>query len=194
MLSVRAAAALLLTCSAINAVEIHIRFEALERMLAQQLFTEEGRRYVRGNREAKCNYAWLERPSIRGENGRLRITAKFTGRTSLDLFGRCMGMGDSFDVRILALPFFRDGYIGLQEVEAVPEGRGGFYAGRVCAVLSTSLGREFRYPLSAEAKKGLEDPGAQPGYPRELRKFTAGRIRVTADSVVLPVDFELVVK
>lgn len=40
--------------------EVHISFAALERMLASQIFTDEGRRYVRGSRTEKCNFAWLE--------------------------------------------------------------------------------------------------------------------------------------
>ena len=177
-----------------HAGELHIRFAALERMLAATLFTEEGRRYVRGNKDARCNYAWLERPQVRGENGRLSISAKFTGKTAVDVFGRCVGMGDSFEVRILALPYYKDGFVGLRDVNVQPVNSSGFYAGRVCASMSGSLERDFRYPLGAEARKGLEDPGAQPAYPRELRRFSVGAIRVSTEALVLPVDFHLVVK
>ena len=187
----------LLLCMSVivaRAGEIHIRFAALERMLASTLFTEEGRRYVRGNKDARCNYAWLEKPQVRSENGRLSISAKFTGKTALDVFGRCVGMGDSFDIRILALPYYKNGFVGLRDVDVQPVNRSGFYAGRVCASMSSSLARDFRYPLGTEARKGLEDPGAQPAYPRELRRFSVGGIRVTTDGLVLAVDFDLLVK
>ena len=52
-------------------------------MLAEQVFTQEGRRYVRGTKAAKCNYAYLEKPQMRGENGLLRIKANFSGRSAL---------------------------------------------------------------------------------------------------------------
>jgi hypothetical protein len=65
-----------------GAVELHLRFGALERMLAEQVFTQDGRRYVHGSRVNQCNFAYLERPQIREEDGRLRIRARFTGWTA----------------------------------------------------------------------------------------------------------------
>jgi hypothetical protein len=174
--------------------EIHLSFGALERLLSRQLFSEDGRRYVRGDRSAKCNYAWLERPMVRGENGRLVIRARFTGRTAWDVFGRCIGMGDSFDVRIASVPYFKDGYIGLSQTRAEPEGSGGFYARQVCYSLSSSLNRDFRYPLASELKEALENNGILPEYPRDLRRFRVTRIAMSDSAVVLTLDFALAVK
>src|SRR5436190_8154537 len=79
------------------AVEMHIQFGALERMLTEQVFTQEGRRYVRGGKSTRCNFAYLEKPQVHGEGGRLSIRAKFTGRSALNMLGQCVGMGDAFD-------------------------------------------------------------------------------------------------
>jgi len=163
-------------------------------MLAAQLFTDEGRRYVRGSRSTKCNYAWLETPKVRNEGGRLRIRARFTGRTSVDLFGRCIGLGDSFLLSITAVPTYDKGNVRMKDVKATPEGTAGFYASGVCAALASSLPHEFHYPLADEAKRGLEDPGTQPGYPRQLRKFDVKEIRVTDEAIVLNVDFTIFVR
>jgi hypothetical protein len=48
-----------------QAVELHIQFAALERMLNEQLFTQDGRKYVHGSAAAKCNFADLEKPHFR---------------------------------------------------------------------------------------------------------------------------------
>src|SRR5271166_4015445 len=93
------------------AAELELRYAALERIIAEQLFTQEGRHYVRGNRAARCQFAYLEAPKIGSEDGRLRVTARFSGRTALDLFGRCAGLGDSFDLTITAVPIPRNGAI-----------------------------------------------------------------------------------
>ena len=82
-------AAALATCA--HAVDIRIQFGALERMLAEQVFTQEGRRYMRGAKTDRCNFAYLEKPEVRGESGRLRVKAHFTGRSSLNLLGQCVG-------------------------------------------------------------------------------------------------------
>jgi hypothetical protein len=172
-----------------RAVELHIQFGALERILGEQLFTEEGRRYVRGNRTTRCNFAYLESPHIESDNGRLRIRARFTGRSAWNVLGQCVGLGDDFRVTITARPVYNDGFLRLQDVAVSSEGRTGMYIRRVCVALASSLGRDFRYPLEAEARKLLEDGGK-----RELRGFKAPEIRVSGDALVLVIDFELRVK
>ncbi len=176
------------------AVELHIQFGALERMLTEQVFSQEGRRYVRGSKTDKCNFAYLEKPQVRGEGGRLRMKARFTGRSALNVVGQCVGLGDAFDVVIAAVPVYKNGALGLQEVKVTSEGKSGYYIRRVCEAMQTSLAKEFKYPLEAEARKMLEEGGAQPGYKREVRRFTVPDIRVTDDALVLQVDFELTVK
>jgi hypothetical protein len=190
----RLLALFLLLAPLAQAVELHIRFGALERMLSEQLFTQDGRKYVRGSAAAKCNFAYLEKPHFQGADGKLRIRAKFTGRSALNMFGQCVGLGDAFTAAITAVPQYKDGYIGLTNVTAASEDHTGYYVRRVCAALSSSLTRDFRYPIGAAAKSALEDPGAQPNYPRELRNFRVTEIRVTDDALVLVVDFELTVK
>ena len=190
----RAAALLIALCANAAAVELHVRFAALERMLSEQVFTQEGRRYVRGSQASKCNFAYLEKPQVRGENGRLRMKARFSGRSALNLAGQCVGLGDAFDVVILALPIYKNGAIGLQDVKVTSEGKTGFYIRRVCSAMEASLAHDFRYALKHDAQAMLENPAVQPNYQREVGRFTVSDIRVTTDALVLQVDFELTVK
>jgi hypothetical protein len=176
------------------AVELHIQFGALERMLTEQAFTQEGRRYVRGSKITRCNFAYLEKPRVRGEGGRLRIAASFTGRTALNLAGQCVGLGDAFDVVITGTPQYHDGNIRLQEVKVESGGKTGYYIRRVCQAMQASLARDFRYPLEPDAQRILEDTGNQPAYSRQLRNFKVPEIRVTQEALVLTLDFELTVK
>jgi hypothetical protein len=188
--------ALLLPALAANAaaMELHLEFGALERMLSEQVFTQEGRRYVRGSRENKCNFAYLEKPAVRGENGRLRITARFSGRTALNLAGQCVGLGDAFDVVILALPVYKGGAINLQDIKVTSAGKTGYYIRRVCTAMEASLARDFKYAIERESQILLENPAVQPHYKREVRRFNVSEIKVTADALVLQVDFELTVR
>jgi hypothetical protein len=157
-------------------------------MLAEQVFTEEGRRYVKGDRKNRCNFAYLESPKIESDGERLRIRAKFTGRSSLNVLGQCVGLGDAFNVTVTARPAYKDGNLRLQDVSAAAD-RTGFYIRRVCAALSGSLGSDFKYPLEAEAKRLLEEGGK-----REVHAFKVPDVRVRGDALVLAVDFELRVK
>lgn len=190
----RAALVLLALAANARAVELHIQFGALERMLSEQVFTQEGRRYVQGSQQSKCNFAYLEKPQVRGENGRLQMKARFSGRSALNLAGQCVGLGDAFDVVILALPVYKNGAIGLQQVKVSSDGKTGYYIRRVCSAMETSLTRDFRYALEHDAQVMMENPAVQPNYKREVRRFNVGDIRVTSDALVLPIDFELTVK
>lgn len=176
------------------AVELHIQFGALERMLTEQVFSQEGRRYVHGSKTNKCNFAYLEKPQVRGEGGRLHIKAHFTGRSALNVVGQCVGLGDAFDVLITAVPVYKSGAIALQEVKVSSDGKSGYYIRRVCEAMQASLVKDFKYALETESQKMLEAPAAQPGYKREVRKFNVPDISVTNDALVLQVDFELTVK
>jgi hypothetical protein len=190
----RVLALLLAAAAPVSAVEIQVRYAALERILASQVFTQDGRRYVKGDAKTRCSFAYLEHPQIQGKDGLLRIRARFTGRSALNMFGQCVGLGDAFTVVIGAKPTYKDGNIGLANVTAEGDGKTGFYIRRVCAAMAASLARDFRYNLAADAKRALEDPNTQPAYPRDLRDFKVTAIGASADALVLDVDFTLTVK
>jgi hypothetical protein len=186
-------AAAWLTAPARAEVELSVHFTALKRMLADAVFTQEGRRYVRGTKDNRCNFAYLENPDLEAGDGRLRVKARFTGRTALDVFGRCVGLGDAFDVRITGTPQYRDGFIGLRDVSVDPSGRDSFYIRRVSAALKRSLERDFRYPAAEEARRAFE-ASSSPAYRRQLGRFNVTAIRVASDALVLTLDFALSVR
>jgi hypothetical protein len=177
--------------------EIELRFEALERIIAAQLFTQDGRHYVRGNRTARCQFAYLETPRIDSDNGRLRVRARFSGRSALDVFNRCVGLGDSFDLTLTAAPGSRNGAIVLRDVN-VSTPRDSYYIRRVRAALAQSISKDFKIEVRDQARSLLEQHAdttpPEALYKQELAAFDLGEIRVTADALVLVVEFRLVVK
>lgn len=179
------------------AASLELRYDALERIVAEQLFTQEGRRYVRGSQATKCQFAYLEAPHVSADNGRLRVTAKFSGRSALDLLGHCVGMGDSFDLTVTASPIPRNGAVALKDVK-VTTVRDSYYIRRVRAALADSIAKGFKIDVLDQARKLLEqprDPAApKPSYTRELTDFQLGDVQVTPDALVLVVEFRLVVK
>jgi hypothetical protein len=178
------------------AADLELRYGAMERLVAEQLFTQDGRRYVRGTPAAKCQYAYLEAPhfsAVDKAEGRLKITAKFSGRSSLDVFGRCMGLGDSFDLTIQASPVARKGVIAMDNVQ-VTTVKDSYYIRRVRAALTESFSKEFRIDLRDQAKNLLEQPRDKSSYQQELKEFDLSEVRVTPESLVLVVEFKLVVK
>ncbi len=181
--------------------ELELRFAALERIVAAQLFTQDGRHYVRGSRATRCQFAYLETPHIDSDQGRLRVQARFSGRSALDLMGRCVGLGDSFDLTITGTPAPRNGAMALRDVK-VSTPRDSYYIRRVCAALAQSISKDFKIEVRDQARRLLEQrdetsPDAapkEPLYKQELAAFDLGEIRVTPDALVLVIEFRLVVQ
>ena len=142
---------LILCCLALQGsaagTELAIHFTAIRKILAQLVFTQDGKKYLRGTPTTKWNFAYLENPQISGDNGMLRVNARFSGRLALDVFGKCIGLGDSFEASITALPYYQDGVLRLKNVQVVGKGRDGFYIRRVCSALAESLRTQFKYRL-----------------------------------------------
>ena len=176
---------------------LELRYGALERLIAEQLFTEEGRRYVKGDAKAHCQYAYLEAPHIssnaNSQDGRLKISAKFSGRSAMNVFGKCMGMGDSFDLTILASPVVRKGAIGMDNVQ-VTTVKDSYYIRRVREGVRLSFAKDFTIDVRDQARKLLEQPRPSASFQQELADFSLNGIRATGDSLVLEVEFKLVVK
>ena len=176
------------------AADLEIRYSALERMVAAQMFTQEGRRYVRGSRAAKCQYAYLEAPKLSAANGRLQVNARFSGSSALDLFSRCVGMGDSFNLTVTALPVPRKGAIGFEDAQ-VSTPKDSYYIRRVRTAMTQSFDKDFKIDIRDQARRLLEQP-ASPNqtYQQELKDLDLTGIRVTPDALVLVIDFKLIVK
>jgi hypothetical protein len=183
---------LLLATSGFGA-DLELRYSALDRIIAEQMFTQEGRRYVKGNRADKCQYAYLEAPKLSAVDALLRVTARFSGRSALDLFGHCVGMGDSFDLTISAVPVPRNGAITFKDTQ-VTTTKDSYYIRKVRAALMQTFDKDFKIEIREQAKRLLEQPRADGTYQQELKDLDLSAIRVTAEALVLVVDFKLVVK
>ena len=179
------------------AAELELQFGAVERIIAQQIFTQEGRLYVRGNAATKCQYAYIEKPHVGGESGFLRVNGRFSGRSALGVMGRCVGLGDSFDFTLLATPIVRDGALGLKDVN-ITTLRDSYYIRKVREAMVQSITRGFKVDVQSQAHRLLDEKPDQapsdPLYRRELATFQLRNVRATSDAIVLDVDFRLVVK
>jgi hypothetical protein len=174
------------------AADIELRFDALERIISEQVFTQDGRKYVRGTPATRCQFAYLEKPRIGADNGLLRVSARFSGRTALDLFGGCIGLGDSFDLSIAAAPVVRNGAMGFKDVK-VTTTKDSYYIRRVRAALTQSFAKDVKIEVKDQARKILEQTREGASYKAELASFELTEVRVTPDSLVLVVEFRLVV-
>jgi hypothetical protein len=176
-----------------RAAEIELKFDTLDRLIAQQVFTQDGRKYVRGTPATRCQFAYLEAPHLGAENGLLRVNARFSGRTAFDLLGGCIGLGDSFDLTMVAVPVVRDGAIAFKDVK-VSVAKDSYYIRRVRAALTQSFAKDMKIDVKQQARKILEQTREGATYKVDMAAFSLNEVRVTADALVLVIDFRLVVQ
>jgi hypothetical protein len=191
----RLAAAVLIAASAARAAtEVELYYSALQRMISAQLFTQDGRRYVRGSKDTRCSYAYLENPVVGEAGGRLRIESRFSGRSALNVLGKCVGLGDSFDLIILATPIYRNGAMAFKDVYVETRGKENLYTRSVRTTLARTLGRDLRWPIEGLARQILETHASTLPMEKKMGRFDVTGIRVQKESLVLLVDFLLQVR
>jgi hypothetical protein len=174
------------------AAEIELRFDTLERIIAEQVFTQDGRKYVRGTPTTKCQFAYLEKPRIGADNGLLRVGARFSGRTAFDTLIGCIGLGDSFDLTITAAPAVRNGAIGFKDVKVATK-KDSYYIRRVRDALIQAFAKDVKIDVKDQAQKILEQTREGASYKAELASFDLTEVRVKPDALVLVIEFRLVV-
>lgn len=175
------------------AVDLEIRYGALERIIGEQAFTTDGKRYVQGTKDQKCRYAFLEKPKLSAAADRLQLRVNFSGKTALDMFGRCVGVGDQFELTILAKPSIDNGTLAFQEFQ-VSTPRDSFYIRRVRNALVETLNKQFRIDIMAQARKLVEAPQQVGTVQQEIKDLKLNAVRVAVDALVLGVDFKVIVK
>ncbi len=179
---------LLTLASSLPAIELEIRFPLLEKQLAQALFTQDGKRYVKGTPKSRCNFAYLGNPHFSSRDGQLLIRATFTGRSSLDVLGRCMGFGDSFDFEVLAGLATNNGTLTLTKPKVSLVNRDTFYSRRVRQALEGSIADAVKYPIREEVRKLLAAASQSSPYKITIGKLEIRGITIEKDAVILDVD------
>lgn len=179
---------------ALHGAEVRLTFPAIGRLMADQVFTQEGRKYVSGGKDRRCDNAYLESPAAGEWNGQLIVKARFSGRKGLDVFGRCVGLGDAFDLTVAATPVVKRGKLVLADVRIDSGGKDSFYIRRVRKALAESLEKEFSLDVASRARELLEEKDPKAAFHRQLSGFEFRQVKVTREAVILDVDFALTVE
>lgn len=183
--------ALLAAWPALAQVELHLTFGVLQSVIGAQVFTEDGRRYVKGDKARRCNFAYLENPRIGQDSGRLVVRAKFSGRSALNVLGQCVGLGDSFDVIVRMTPYADKSTLRLRDVDVASDGKRGIYGRAVCKALADTIPRVLVYDFAPDFKRALESQ--QPGVPfkKTVDDFAVQSMRVSSEALVLHLGLKL---
>ncbi len=174
--------------------QIEFQFGVLERILGSEVFTQEGRKYVKGSQQTPCNFAYLEKPQVKADNGRISILATFSGKSSIDVFGRCIGFGGRFNANILAMPYVKDGKIGFKDVQVLSLGGDSLYIRRVRAALADSLEHEVSIAVEPATKKFFETPDPKSAFQIGVTSMKVTAVEVMPESLLLTMEIRLLLK
>ena len=186
---------LLLACPATSlAVEITLHSSAIQKLLVERAFNQNGRKYLFGRADTRCMNAYLYDPRVSIEGGRLILRSNFSGNIGQELNEDCLGLSESFPVTMTGVPFFRGGTVGLEQIEiselsGIPQ-----FNNYITQFFEEELQRIFSHDLNREIRQLIAANKGDIPYDMEVLDLDISRI-VAADEILgLWVNFHLVLK
>jgi hypothetical protein len=140
----------------------------------------------------------LERNSFRigdafalARNGRIFMTVGLGARKATEVFGNCVGPGDSRDVTFSALPFFDNGVLGLKDIQVEIISGLNFPGAEnlIRTFVKESIPSTFRYDFRSEVQNAIAAAAAPQGVRLGLAEFTVQASRADANLIVCSFDF-----
>src|ERR1700710_71217 len=102
-------------CGAAHAIEIKISAQALERTLAQQLFTgPQGRYYIRGDEHSPC-FIYADNPKVTFVLDRIVVHVHTHSKLGTKVGGTCLGLALSPEADVSILPDAQGENIGFRD-------------------------------------------------------------------------------
>jgi hypothetical protein len=160
--------------------EITIESSAIEKMLMDQVYVDQGRFHVMP--EATCQYAYLSSPAVSMAKGRLRIRTRLTGLFGAEVAGQCSGLSDAFDVTVSAVPYFSGDALTLKDMQ-VEEVGNPIYQPLLQALMTRTVAPALVIDLRQGLQRLLSDqrlPYAVVIEGLEVRDLQAENNRITA--------------
>ena len=193
LLPALSALALLAPSIPAHAIEIKVSTDALERTLNKQLFTENGRYYMRGKPGAAC-YAYAEDPKVSLNGDRVVVHIKAHARLGTSVHGACLGVGLNTEADVSVVPEAEGESIGFRDarIDHLSESR------ELNFLLEPFLSRKLPQQMKVNAAQLLRDLLTQStqttGYQILLDSLKIHSMQVHGPTLAVDFDGDLSVK
>jgi hypothetical protein len=161
-----------------SAIQLMISYPVLEGMLQKSLFRDQGRYYVSGSSADECNYAFLERPRLGAQGGRLTVRLHFDAFTGAEVGGECVGSGDDFDIVVTGVPKVVGGTMVLADPQLSTSGRPAYEA-MLRPLVTGALAQGIRFDLAGELNR-LAANATPEGYRVQISGVEISSLRPTS--------------
>ena len=179
--------ALLATVAAASAAEIVLERSAVDKLLAQTLFTNHGRFDLQ---RGAC-HAYLEKPGVELKGGRIRIRSYLTARLGVESGGSCVGVGFASWTVVSGRPAAQGGTVKLVDLRV-----DGVDDGAVRMVLESGLFPSLPRAIEFDVVKAVREmlQGNQAQLQASVDGFQIDSVRAEDDLLAIKFDFKLTAK
>jgi hypothetical protein len=178
----------------VQAVELKVSREAIERTLKEQLFNGPlGRYYLKGSLQTPCSI-YAEDPKLTFAQDRIVVRLKTHARIGTSVRGACVGVSLSPTSEVSVAPAGEGETLGFRDarLEKISEQR------ELNFLLAPFLSHQVPSSMKVNAvellRKALENSTATSGYKVTLDRLKIHSIQIQEDAVVVDVDGDLSVK
>jgi hypothetical protein len=178
---------LLATAAAAPAAEIVLERSAVDKLLAQTLFTNRGRFDLQ---RGVC-HAYLEKPGVELKGGRIRIRSHLTARLGVESAGSCVGVSFASWTVVSGRPAPQGGTVKLVDLRV-----DGVDDGAVRMVLESGLFPSLPRAIEFDVLKAVQDmlQSNQAQFQASVDGFQIDSVRAEDDRLAIRFDFKLTAK
>jgi hypothetical protein len=185
-------ACLLLPCCA-RAIEIKVSAKALERTLIQQLFTADGRYYIRGDAHSAC-FVYAEDPKVSFNTDRIVVHVKAHAKLGEAMGSECLGVRLNTEADVSVVPDAQGESIGFRDprIEKMSESKELNFL--LVPFLSRKLPQQMKINAADLVRQLLATSTQSTGYDIKLEEMKIHSMQVAGDDLVVDLDGGLTVR
>ena len=180
--------------AAAGGIQVNVYFSAVQKYLNTKIYNEQGRKYLLGGPESKCNYAYLEDPRISSVNNKIRLTTRFSGMIGTHIKGECLGIREQCEVKMVGKPYFKDGILGLEDVMLEDMDLSTQFGVMLDAFFRQEMPKFLQIHLLETIQSGMTDNGLTFPYQVGVPEAEIEKIKIDSDRIVLDTSFSVVLK
>jgi hypothetical protein len=186
---IRYALAFLLAVTSVTATasDLALGPNSIQRLIAEQMFTQQGRWYLVDN--GPC-YAYLERPKTRLREGRLILDAHLSGRIGIQMGDGCAGSQIGTNITLSAKPVAKGSSLLLDDirVDRVEDSSSRDVLDVIRQIAPQALPKTFSLDVLTFLRNKSVGTG---GFPVTVAQFRILNAQTLRDAVVISFDISL---
>jgi len=172
---------------AAHAAEIVLERTAVDRLVRQQLFTDQGRYYLQ---KGAC-YAYLDEPAVSLTGGRVVLNANLTSFLGVMVGAQCVGVPLKSNVTVSGKPAQQGGVVRLADLR-IDNITDQATRALVQSVVMQRFPQAVEIDVAAAVRSMLKQPNVQ--YTGDLERLDISSVTAEGEKLGVTFDFKLLAK